>query len=203
MSEAKVISPLINDEHGADTGLEMSAELDNLPVNIIIIGNDGRINSINKASIESFKNLGKHLNINTDSIVNSYIYDIWNKLSEYSYSSSGNSVPTYVAFSLGEETIEIFTRSKCNEDGTTVGSVVVWNIVTKKADMNNNIDVLRNMLDLSPVNIMMADPKGNLTYLNKSARIILKTLESYLPFKVDDMVGKNIAAFHKYPERQA
>mgnify|MGYP000451097032 CR=1 FL=1 len=58
------------------------------------------------------------------------------------------------------------------------------------------------MLDLSPINTMMATPEGVLTYMNKNSIKTLRTLEDFLPAKVDNLVGKSIDWFHKVPDHQ-
>ena len=49
---------------------------------------------------------------------------------------------------------------------------------------------------------MMAKPDGTLIYLNESARRTLKTLEQYLPDRVENLEGRSIDIFHKDPEVQ-
>ena len=58
------------------------------------------------------------------------------------------------------------------------------------------------MVDLSPINTMLADKDGNLLYMNESSFKTLKTLEQYLPAPVDQLVGKSIDIFHKNPSYQ-
>ncbi len=59
-----------------------------------------------------------------------------------------------------------------------------------------------SMLDMSPVNVMMADKNGTVIYLNKKSIDTLRTLEKYLPFPVDQLMGKSIDIFHKVPDHQ-
>jgi methyl-accepting chemotaxis protein len=66
----------------------------------------------------------------------------------------------------------------------------------------NHEQNFKEMLGLSPINTMMATPEGVLTYMNKSSIDTLRTLEEYLPDKVDNLVGKSIDWFHKLPEHQ-
>lgn len=60
----------------------------------------------------------------------------------------------------------------------------------------------QQMVELSPVNTMLADVNGKLIYMNKKSMDTLRTLEEYLPDKVENLVGKSIDIFHKNPERQ-
>ncbi|MDC1175577.1 hypothetical protein OAT67_09270, partial [Bacteriovoracaceae bacterium] len=60
----------------------------------------------------------------------------------------------------------------------------------------------QKMLDLSPINTMLADKKGKLIYMNQNSKETLKKLESLLPAPVEDLVGKSIDWFHKNPDHQ-
>ncbi len=69
----------------------------------------------------------------------------------------------------------------------------------------DNIDVLKNLLDFSPVNIMIADADENVIYVNKRAQEVLSSVEAELAehipgFKVDQVVGGSIHRYHKDPE---
>ena len=58
---------------------------------------------------------------------------------------------------------------------------------------------LKQMVDLSPINTMMATPEGKLVYLNEKSKETLRKFESQLPAKVDDLIGNSIDWFHKNP----
>ncbi|MDD0854205.1 methyl-accepting chemotaxis protein [Halobacteriovorax sp. GB3] len=59
-----------------------------------------------------------------------------------------------------------------------------------------------SMIDLSPINTMMATPEGILTYMNENSKKTLRTLEQFLPDKVENLIGKSIDWFHQNPEVQ-
>jgi methyl-accepting chemotaxis protein len=59
-----------------------------------------------------------------------------------------------------------------------------------------------NMVETAPINIMMADTNGILTYMNESTKLTLRKLEQFLPEKVDNLLGKTIDHFHKDPAVQ-
>lgn len=56
-------------------------------------------------------------------------------------------------------------------------------------------------LDALPANAMFCDRELILRFLNRSSRKTLKTLQQYLPFAVDELVGKSIHVFHKSQDR--
>lgn len=60
----------------------------------------------------------------------------------------------------------------------------------------------KQMIDLSPINTMLSTPEGELVFMNENSTKTLKTLESHLPDKVDNLVGQTIDIFHKNPDHQ-
>lgn len=57
-----------------------------------------------------------------------------------------------------------------------------------------------NMVEMSPVNIMMATPDGMLNYMNGISKVTLRTLQKFLPENVDNLVGQSIDMYHKNPQ---
>ncbi|MEW5756505.1 MAG: methyl-accepting chemotaxis protein [Pseudomonadota bacterium] len=67
------------------------------------------------------------------------------------------------------------------------------------------LDVMKDVLEHSPINIMIADIDENIVFVNKKARDILTSLEGelakYLPgFKASEVVGGSIHRYHKDPQ---
>lgn len=62
--------------------------------------------------------------------------------------------------------------------------------------------MLKQMVDLSPVNTMLATVNGELIYMNEISAKTLKTLEALLPDRVENLIGKSIDIFHKNPAHQ-
>jgi methyl-accepting chemotaxis protein len=63
---------------------------------------------------------------------------------------------------------------------------------------------LGQMVDEMPINVMVADPANDfrISYVNKTSLATLKSLEQYLPIKVDAIVGSSFDVFHKNPTHQ-
>lgn len=59
-----------------------------------------------------------------------------------------------------------------------------------------------SMLEQAPFNVMFADRDLKIQYMNPASTKTLKSLESILPIKADQMIGQNIDIFHKRPETQ-
>lgn len=77
--------------------------------------------------------------------------------------------------------------------------------LTLKKDENETFDldpIMKQIVDLAPVNIMLADKNGKLLYMNQNSTKTLKSLQKYLPDSVDNLVGQSIDIFHKNPIHQ-
>jgi methyl-accepting chemotaxis protein len=53
-----------------------------------------------------------------------------------------------------------------------------------------------------PVNVMLANTDGVITYMNPASAKTLRTIEQQLPIKVDAIIGKSYDIFHRNPAHQ-
>ncbi|MGB0454193.1 MAG: methyl-accepting chemotaxis protein [Bacteriovoracaceae bacterium] len=84
----------------------------------------------------------------------------------------------------------------------TSGNVVkVVKIANDITQMKINSQ-MKQMIDLAPVNVMLATTEGKITYMNDKTKTTLRTLEHLLPDKVDNLIGQSIDIFHKNPSHQ-
>lgn len=68
--------------------------------------------------------------------------------------------------------------------------------------LQGDLTVTRAMAENSPINILLADVNLNITYANPASIKTLRTLQAYLPVRVEEIVGKSVDIFHKNPEMQ-
>ena len=92
----------------------------------------------------------------------------------------------------GTEEKTMATSKKVVESQLGIGNVM------------GELDVLTNILEHAPINVMIADADENIVFVNKKARDILTEVEdqlaSYLPgFKASEVVGGSIHRYHKDP----
>jgi methyl-accepting chemotaxis protein len=71
-------------------------------------------------------------------------------------------------------------------------------------DILGNLDMLKDMLEHAPINIMIADADENIVFVNQKAKDVLTELESELQkylkgFRVADVMGGSIHRYHKDP----
>ncbi len=82
-----------------------------------------------------------------------------------------------------------------SEDGEVLKVIKFATDITEIKKMSRG----QQMVELSPVNTMMATPEGIMTYMNKQSFDTLKTLEKHLPDRVENLVGNSIDWFHTNP----
>jgi methyl-accepting chemotaxis protein len=75
-------------------------------------------------------------------------------------------------------------------------SQVDWESVAAR---NAKAERLQNIVEHTPVNIMMAGTDLKLSYLNAASKRTFKTIERLLPVPVEQLVGQSIDIFHKNP----
>lgn len=78
------------------------------------------------------------------------------------------------------------------------------NISSLSDNLMDNVEVLKNILDHAPVNVMIADADENVVYVNQRAVDVLTEIESelagYVPgFRVGEVMGGSIHRYHKDP----
>jgi methyl-accepting chemotaxis protein len=61
---------------------------------------------------------------------------------------------------------------------------------------------ISSMMEQAPINVMFAGPDFRISYVNPASVKTLKSIESLLPVKADQILGQSIDIFHKRPEHQ-
>jgi len=74
--------------------------------------------------------------------------------------------------------------------------------VTKAQAMQAAAAEKSAIVENAPINIMLADLNGIITYINPASRKTLKSIEALLPIPVEKIVGSSYDVFHKAPAHQ-
>ncbi|MBT7609226.1 MAG: chemotaxis protein [Bacteriovoracaceae bacterium] len=182
---------------------DAKAMLDLSPINTMMCDIDGNLLYVNKKSVETLKTLQQFLPFPADQFVGKNI-DSFHKVPSHQRKIIGDpkNLPYSAIISLGAEKLDLLLSAVFDASGTYQGPMVTWNIVTQKLMDDENLARASQMVDLSPLNTMMADADGNLIYMNKVSEGTLKTLEEFLPYAADQLIGKSIDIFHKVPDHQ-
>lgn len=85
---------------------------------------------------------------------------------------------------------------------TTATKATTKSAQTEVTKLRQELALNRAMAENSPINILLADTNLFITYVNPASLTTLKTLERFLPFKAEEVLGKSIDVFHKDPSHQ-
>lgn len=103
---------------------------------------------------------------------------------------------------LKGETLEFHVGALRDARGQKSYLQLTWNVTTDLVAEETEVNLLRQMVDDVPVNIMTCDPHDfRIDYANKAAMETLRRIERYLPVTADTLVGSSIDVFHKEPTR--
>jgi methyl-accepting chemotaxis protein len=115
--------------------------------------------------------------------------------------SNPRNLPYHRVISLADKKLDLNVNA-IMEEGNIAGYVVNWEDVTEAQILDAESAKLTQMLNVLPINVMLADREFKLTYLNETSKKTLKSIEHLLPKPVDQLVGQSIDIFHKRPEHQ-
>ncbi|MCA9016434.1 MAG: PAS domain-containing protein, partial [Planctomycetaceae bacterium] len=144
---------------------------------------------------------GKHhsLFVDTDFKNSNEYKAFWEKLN-----AGQNQVAEYKRIGKGGK--EVWIAASYNPIKNKAGKLFkvvkfATDITAKKAAEQEMVRV-QNMMENIPVNVMMANTKLEITYVNPASKKQLSALQQFLPVKVENLVGQNIDIFHKNPAYQ-
>ena len=182
----------------------VQAIVENAPINIMFADTqDFKIQYMNPSSFKTLKSIEQYLPVPVEGMVGQSI-DVFHKNPAHQRKllSDPNNLPFHSQFILGPEVLELEAAAIRDTEGTYIGAMVSWSVVTQKLATEKRSLQLAGYVENNPGNMMTADTDLLIRYLNPASIKTLKTLESYLPTKVDDMVGQSIDIFHKNPAHQ-
>lgn len=116
-------------------------------------------------------------------------------------------LPYRTDISVADLIIELNVTAIINSDGEYIGSTLEWNNVTEIRARELEVGRLSSAVAGMSTNLMMADVKGNIVFMNPAVKEMLsrreRQIQSVLPsFSVAKVVGTNFDSFHKNPAHQ-
>jgi methyl-accepting chemotaxis protein len=187
----------------ARVGQRALAMVENAPINIMFADRDLRIQYLNPASIKTLRGLQQYLPVKVDDIVGQSV-DVFHKSPEHQRRllSDTRNLPHRAKIQVGPETLDLLVSPIYDENREYLGPMVTWEVVTDRLRLETEMARVMSMTENSPINIMFADRDLKIQYMNPASVKTLKTLQQYLPVRVEDIVGQSIDVFHKNPEHQ-
>ena len=177
--------------------------VDKSPINTMMATPEGEMIYMNDISLQTLKGLEQYLPDKAANLVGNSI-DWFHKNPEIQRKiiGSASNLPHKAIIEVGPEKLDLLVSPIMSVDGTYLGPMVTWEVVTEKLKGEVEMARIKQMVDKSPINTMMATPEGEMLYMNEASLSTLKGLEQYLPDRADNLVGNSIDWFHKNPETQ-
>lgn len=109
---------------------------------------------------------------------------------------------------VGGRSFRLIVTPLRSDQGGNLGASVEWMDLTDVLVAQRRTEQVISALDGTSTNVMIADEKRTIIYMNKSVERMLRNVEHELRkalphFSVDKVVGSNIDIFHKNPHHQA
>jgi methyl-accepting chemotaxis protein len=186
------------------TGMaRIESMMENAPINVMCTDKDFKIQYMNPASTRTLKTLEQFLPIKVDQMIGQSI-DIFHKAPEHQRRllSDPKNLPHRASIQVGPETLDLLVSAIYDQNKNYLGPMVTWEVITQKLKTETEMARVMSMMENAPINVMCTDKDFKIQYMNPASTRTLKTLEQFLPVKVDQMIGQSIDIFHKAPEHQ-
>lgn len=178
--------------------------IEDVPVAVMMCDRDLKITYANKASLEALKKIEHVLPVRASAIIGQSI-DIFHKDPSHQRRmlADQRNLPHKARIRVGDEWLDLNVSAVMDAQGNYVGPMLAWSIVTDLVRKEFEAKRLLTMLDLMPINVILADGETlDITYANRTSINTLRPLEQHLPCKASEIVGRNIDIFHKNPSHQ-
>ena len=184
---------------------QLTQMVEGMPIGVMMCDTENfEMNYMNKFSTETLKTLQEHLPVKVDDMIGQSI-DVFHKVPSHQRNilSDPKNLPHKALIEVGPETLDLLVTAIHDKDGSYMGPMLTWSVVTAKVKADAESARLTQMVEGMPIGVMMCDPENfEMNYMNTFSTETLKTLQEHLPVKVDDMIGQCIDVFHQVPSHQ-
>ncbi|WDI42431.1 methyl-accepting chemotaxis protein [Bremerella sp. P1] len=176
---------------------------ENSPINIMMADKNLTITYVNPASLDTLRELASHLPCKPEAVIGQSI-DIFHKDPAYQRRilSNPQNLPVRTNIELGDQTADLLVSATYDEAGEYLGPMVTWEVVTEKRRLEASAAEKTAIVENAPINILLADLNGTITYMNPASEKTLRSIEHILPVPVAKIVGASYDIFHKNPAHQ-
>ena len=183
------------------------ATLASLRANVLVANTDFEIVYANPRSVETLKRIEPTIKqafgVSVPQIVGGSIHRFHKDPKRIeAILRNPSALPHDGEFNFGGVTLKVSVNAAKASNGQLLGYVVNWDDVTERQRLDAEMGRVMSMMENLPINVMFADRDLCIQYMNPASTKTLKTLEQFLPVKVDAMIGTNIDVFHKNPAHQ-
>ncbi len=181
--------------------------LDNLQMNVFVADKDFNLiymNEIAKKTITSIEpELRKEFGMGVGELLGGSIHR-FHKDPEHVEKILKNPIllPHTAELAFGDVILKTSIQGVQDENGDIQGYIASWEEIAERKKVEQEQALVKSMMENAPFNILYCDCDLTLDYANPASLKTLKTLEQYLPVRVDELIGKSIDIFHKNPAFQ-
>lgn len=179
--------------------------VDAMPVAVMVADIESfQIIYMNTNSLETLRSIEDKLSVKADEMVGTCI-DVFHKDPSHQRRmlADPSNLPHNTIIDVAGEKLDLLVAPLYDDDGRYFAAMLTWSIVTEKLQLEAESLRQTQMIDQMPINVLMCDLEDfAINYMNKTSQDTLRSLESLLPIKVDEMMGHSIDVFHKNPEHQ-
>lgn len=168
----------------------------NIPMGIAVADADFRLNYLNPASEEALRTLQAHLSLPVEKLMGESIDVLQKDVSRNRATiADRKATPQRSRSQVGPEVIETIVSGIFDDQGTFLGPMVAWEIVTDKVRVETDMARVVNMMENAPSAMIYCDDRGVIQYTNPAGRDTFERLRSVLPFSAAQAVGSSAEAF--------
>ena len=199
----------------ANKAVQLQGSIDQSGTASVMVDRDLIITYANKATLDLMKKHEATFQIkypgfqaSADSVIGSCIDSFHSNPShQRKLLSDSSNLPWKTDIQIEHLTFELNVTAINDASGNYIGNSLEWQDVTDIRSKEIEVGRLNSAVAGMTTNLMMADTKGNIVYLNPSVITMLRRretqLRSALPsFSVDKVVGTNFDSFHRNPAHQ-
>ena len=188
-----------------ESRLAFEEMIEHLPVAVMTCELQGfTIDYANRKSVELLSSIQHVLGIEAANIVGTCI-DTFHKAPEHQRRllSDPKNLPHNAQIEIGGEHLDLQIDPIYDSAGRYLYPMLTWALITDKVKADRETQRLLQMIDNMPINVMTCDLQDfKIGYANRTSVETLRSIESHLPIKADDLIGQCIDVFHKNPPHQ-
>lgn len=119
--------------------------------------------------------------------------------------ATSHAYETHIA--IGAMTFRVVLNPIIDDGGVRIGQSLEWHDISQQLAKDMHTTRVLEALNGTTTNVMIADEKRDIIYMNKSVETMLRAVESELQkalphFAVDKVIGSSVDIFHKDPSHQ-
>jgi methyl-accepting chemotaxis protein len=173
------------------------------PLNLLFASPQSVIQYQNPAAAASWAKLESRLGVSSGAVVGRTLDVLHPDLAPGGRAGNPDALPFKAVVDVGEDKVELLVSAIRDESKRYLGSMVTWEIVTKKVKTQTELGRSLSMLENCPSNIISCDPDLSIGYLNAASRRTLEARIQRMGLRVADLEGKSLATLYENPEQIA